>query len=128
MNRIKSRTPISFPFSASTSGQRPLAEGRSRRNAALAICALFLFAGCSASSTGEGDGMAGGLGPDGGAISDEDLGLSGANRFGDGNIPAAQAGGLFDDIFFDYDSAAVPPQYHEQLRENANVLSSDPSL
>ena len=76
--------------------------------------------------TNGGIGAAGGIGADG-RLSDQDLALSGA-EYGDGNIPQAQSGGAFDDIFFGYDSTAIPPEYQVQLQSNAQIIASDPSL
>ena len=77
---------------------------------------------CSASSSGgqKGEGAV--------SFTDEDLALAQQNRYGDGNIPQAQQNGLFQDILFDYDSAAVRTDYHEIIRQNAAVLKNDPSI
>jgi len=105
----------------------------------------FSLASCSAFSGGSaipGDGsgygnggLNGGLGGvNGGRLSDQDLALSGSNygsgygENGSGNIPVAQSGGAFDDIFFGYDSSSIAPRYQTQLQSNAQVLASDPSL
>ncbi len=89
---------------------------------AATLLALSLTAmGCSKSASGSGkEGTAG--------FSDQDLALEEANRFGDGSIPQAKEGGLFQDIYFDYDSSLVKPQHHETIRKNASVLSGDPSI
>jgi peptidoglycan-associated lipoprotein len=91
------------------------------------IVALALLAGtfgCSATSSG------GQKGKDGSAsgFTDEDLALAEQNRYGEGNIPQAQEDGMFKDIMFDYDSAAIRPEYHEMLRQNASVLQADTTL
>lgn len=78
---------------------------------------------CSSMFSSEGDSDASQRGP----ISDEELALS-APQFGDGNIPRAQADGLFADIHFDYNSSAVPENSKEDLKRNAEFLISDPSL
>ncbi len=95
---------------------------------ALLLLSLSGLSACSATSGGDSDpnGAMGGAGG-AGSFSDSDLEM-GANRFADGNIPTAKEGGFFDDIFFTYDSAVVPPEYGEQIRQNAKVLSADPSL
>lgn len=82
---------------------------------------LLCIAACSKSS-GSGEGLDGK-----GAFSDEDLALN-ANRYGDGTIPEAQEGGLFDDLFFDYDSSSIRAEYHPVLQENAKVIQADPTL
>lgn len=83
---------------------------------------LLCMAACSKSSGSSGEGLDGK-----GAFSDEDLALN-ANRYGDGTIPEAQEGGLFDDLFFDYDSSSIRPEYHPILQENAKVIQADPTL
>lgn len=90
-----------------------------------ASIASLLIAGalsCSASSSGgqKGEGVP--------SFTDEDLALAEQNRYGEGNIPNAQENGLFQDIMFDYDSAAVRSDYHEIIRQNAAVLQKDASL
>jgi peptidoglycan-associated lipoprotein len=84
---------------------------------------VFFTISCSASSGGA---SKPGMG-EGGTLSDEDLALSAAN-YGDGNIPQANAGGVFADIYFGYDSSVIAPEYQKQLQSNAQVLASDPSL
>lgn len=96
-------------------------------NKAFSILALSLtlsvsvlsFSGCSKSSTGSGDGT---------GISDSDLALQEQNRFGDGSIPNATEGGVFQDVQFDYDSSVVRSEFHEIIRKNASILSADASL
>jgi len=84
----------------------------------IALC--LTFTSCSSSSRGGGrDGS--------GSFSDEDLAL-GSRKWGDGNIPEAQANGLFQDIHFSYDSSSIPQDYYELVRKNAEVLVNDPSV
>lgn len=94
------------------------------RGTLVLICCAILgaaFPGCSSSSGGKGPGG------DAASFSDEDLALY-ENRYGQGNIPQAQEGGLFKDILFAYDSAVVEPRYHDVLAGNAKVLSNDTTL
>ncbi len=114
----------------------------------LSLClALLLSLGLSAcsSKSGAGPGGADGYGASG-VFSDDDLAL--AERYGDGNIPNAQEGGLygagrgrlgafgagangegpFQDVRFDYDSSEIPFQYRAQLEQDAQILKEDPTL
>ena len=89
----------------------------------LILVSFFLgFAACSATSSGgqKGDGVP--------TFSDEDLALAEGQRYGDGSIPEAKEGGLFQDVYFEYDSAVVLPEYQEMIRQNAAVLQKDPTL
>ncbi len=82
--------------------------------------ALLIFAaGCSSTNSGK----------DGSNISDSDLALTDQNRFGEGNIPGAEAGsGAFKDVLFPYDSSGVPDDAQQQVQEAAKALQADPSL
>ena len=88
----------------------------------LSSCSLF------SSSDGFSDGLsADGL--SGNGITDRDLELGGNSlEYADGNIPLAAEGGLFQDIFFDYDSSRIRPDQVESIRRNAEILSQDPTL
>lgn len=68
-----------------------------------------------------------GMGNGDGDISDADLAL-GARDFGDGNIPKAQAGGVFADVFFEFDSSSLSSQDRDRLVRDAQVLIKDPAL
>lgn len=92
----------------------------------LLILGVVLFTGCSSTSSG-GDGEGDGTGEDS-TISDEELALANQARWDEGSIPKAQKDGLFRDIQFSYDSAAIESQYHEVLKKNAEFLLSDPTL
>ena len=94
----------------------------------LAACInLYSCSTFSSSSDGFSDGFTNGSGV--GGISDRDLALGGnVQEYGDGNIPLAAEGGLFGDIFFDYDSSRIRPDQVESIRKNAEILSHDPSL
>lgn len=88
----------------------------------LLLCLLGAVS-CSATSSG------GQKGDDIPTFSDEDLALAqGGERYGDGSIPEAREGGLFQDVYFEYDSAVVSPEFREQLRQNAAVLEKDSTL
>ena len=77
----------------------------------LSIASIFVagLVSCSASSSGGQKG-------------------EGAVSFTDEDFPQAQQNGLFQDILFDYDSAAVRTDYHEIIRQNAAVLKNDASI
>lgn len=83
------------------------------------IALSLTLSSCSSSSDGSSDGN--------GSISDQDLSLD-SQRYGDGNIPNAEAGGPFADIMFDYDSSNIGQDQVEQIRQNANVMVQDSSL
>ena len=85
----------------------------------LILIASINLTSCSSSSDGDSDG----------SISDQDLALGGnAQQYGDGNIPIAAEGGLFEDIFFDYDSSSIREDQVESIRRNAEIVVKDPSL
>ena len=93
-----------------------------RRIAFLVMVAL-LFWGCSSSKKGH---LSSGEYAE---LSDEDLALLEQKRWQDGSsIPSAVEDGVFKDIHFDYDSASLPPEVHEELRRNAEYLLADPDL
>ena len=81
------------------------------------------LSGCSK----KGSGTIEGEGADG-SISESDLDAQREGRFGNGSIPVAEGEGLFRDIRFDYDSAAVDDQAHQDLTHNAAVLEREPQL
>ncbi len=85
----------------------------------LALLALTSFSGCSSTSSGEGDGE---------GISESELDAMREGRFGSGNIPTAEGGGMFRDIFFDYDSARLSPEARMDLEFNVKVLQDNPNL
>lgn len=90
---------------------------------ATALVCMTSFTGCS--STGSGQGAEEGEG----TFSDQDLALQEKQRWADGNIPMATDGsGLFDDIHFEYDSAAITSENQEKIRENAQALVKDRAL
>ncbi len=61
-------------------------------------------------------------------ISETDLYTDPEARFGDGSIPMAQEGGVFRDIFFDYDSSSLSPEARMDLEANARILQEGPQL
>lgn len=95
---------------------------------AIILVTLILTVGFSACSSNSGGGI--GSPDEDGFFAEDDISLS-KRRWGEGNIPEAEAGrqgGLFADISFDYDSSAIPDRFHEQLKQDAEVLMNDPSL
>lgn len=84
--------------------------------------AILIFLPSCSSTSSKGGSLQGEAG-----FSDQDLGLS-EGRWGDGNIPQAQADGLFKDIHFEYDSAAIRQEYYDMMKRNAEVLSSDEAV
>ncbi len=87
------------------------------------LAASMGVSGCSKKGSGSIDGE----GADG-SISETDLNAQREGRFGSGSIPVAEGEGLFRDIRFDYDSAAVDEQAHQDLTSNAAVLERDPQI
>lgn len=90
----------------------------------LLLCSLSLsVAACSAA------GARGGRdGAETASFSDDDLAVYNDGRYGDGNIPYGSEDGPFKTVLFDYDSAAVPQEYHAELQKNAQSLKEDPTL
>ncbi len=94
------------------------------------------FSGGSSDGNGYGNGSGNGYGNgsgngygNGNGISDQDLALGGnIQEYADGNIPLASEGGLFQDIFFNYDSSTIRPDQVESIRRNAEILAQDPTL
>ncbi len=99
---------------------RPISPLLIVRSLVLIACFTLMLAGCSSKKAGEGDGT--------GGVSDEDLALQNQARFGDGNIPLAQAGGMFEDVHFDFDSAAISGINSDILRKNAETLKSNATV
>ncbi len=80
------------------------------------LSVLLVITGCSKTKGG-----GAGEGDDAG-LSESDLAIQ---RYGDGNIPRAEAGGMLEDVNFDYDSSTLNPQEHETLRKNAEILKAN---
>lgn len=97
-------------------------ESRGKRRLVAGAVFIAMLTSCAASSQG-GRGSA-----EDGYLSDEDLVLSESARWGDGNIPQPSAGGPFKDVLFDYDSSIIGAEYRENLKSDAKLLISDPSL
>ncbi len=90
---------------------------------ATAVVCLSCFTGCSTSGSGQGTENSDGT------FSDQDLALQEKQRWADGNIPAAAEGsGMFEDIHFEYDSAAISSENQEKIRQNAQALVKDRAL
>jgi peptidoglycan-associated lipoprotein len=88
------------------------------------LIVLFVMGVGACSKTGKG----GSQGSDQ-SLSDQDLALAESQRWADGgSIPQAQAGGVFKDVHFDYDSSAVSAQYQSELKKNAELIRTDPTL
>ena len=79
----------------------------------LIISALFIN-GCSLFGGGKKKG-------DGSELSESDL----DKRFGNGNIPGAEDGGPFKDIFFDYDSSSINDAGRQNIEFNVQVLQQN---
>jgi peptidoglycan-associated lipoprotein len=102
------------------------------------FCASLLIIGptligCSSKKgLGQGSGemvgdMPGAVGQDG-SMSEYDLATQQEARFGDGSIPTAEGGGMFRDVFFDYDSSSVSAEAQQDIQTNASLLREHPSL
>lgn len=88
------------------------------------VLAAAAFVSCSASSRGQAARL-----DDGIDLSDENLALYEKQRWSEGsNIPNAVEGGVFQDIYFEYDSSLVREDAHEKIRQSAEALKSDPTL
>lgn len=81
-----------------------------KKFALVLVCALALVSitGCSSS------------GSDKDGLSESDL--AGNDRFKDGSIPLAEGEGMFRDVNFDYDSAAISSTARQDIEYNAQVL------
>jgi peptidoglycan-associated lipoprotein len=102
------------------------------------FCASLLLSGpafiaCSSKKgLGQGSGELVGDVPSGGeqnsSMSEYDLATKQESRFGDGSIPTAEGGGMFRDVFFDYDSSSVSPEAQQDIQANASLLTEHPNL
>lgn len=96
------------------------------KNAFLLMVALSLLTLNSCSSWRKGSG--GDSSGQAGVFTDEDLTLE-QKRWAEGaNIPEAEAGNLFRDVHFDYDSSQLIGEERDVIQLNARALISDPSL
>lgn len=96
-----------------------------RRISSLLVSAALVasLSACSKSGSGKDQGLE----DSASGIADQDLNVDRA-RFGEGNIPNAQAGTIFKDVHFDFDSSVVRPDDAEVIVTNANMLKEDSSL
>ncbi|MCC6933059.1 MAG: OmpA family protein [Deltaproteobacteria bacterium] len=78
---------------------------------------LITFSACS-SSSGNGDGD--------GTVTDEDMALG--DRYGEGNIPKASDGGMFEDVHFGHDSITISASGQEIIKAVAKFLKSNPEV
>lgn len=96
----------------------------------LAALLLLSTASCSKSSkkSGSGELAEGDIAGSTTGLSDEDLALQNQKRFGGGNIPMAEAGGMFQDVYFEFNASSVSSDQHDAVRQNAEKLQQDPNL
>ncbi len=84
------------------------------------IALVGLTAGCSSKkkvpTTGTGE------------LTEEQLAAEREARFGEGSIPTAEGGGLFRDVYFDFDSSIVNGEGRATIQSNAEILRSRPEL
>jgi peptidoglycan-associated lipoprotein len=114
-------------------------EGHSlgRGLSSVVFCASLLLAGATliGCSSKKGMGQGGGeiagdtssMGQDG-SMSEYDLATQQEARFGDGSIPTAEGGGMFRDVFFDYDSSSISSEAQQDIQANASLLKDHPAL
>jgi peptidoglycan-associated lipoprotein len=99
---------------------------------ALSIILALSFTSCSKSKTrSKGFGSDGQLAltPEEQALVDErSLIADQESRYGEGSIPSAESGGIFRDVYFDYDSASLSPEALQDVDANAQILNQDQSL
>jgi peptidoglycan-associated lipoprotein len=94
------------------------------RTLSLFVIIGLTLGGCSALGFGKKSGD----GADGSGLSEADLTAQREGRFGEGSIPTAESGGMFRDIPFDYDSAAISDYARQDIEYNAQVLQANPNL
>jgi peptidoglycan-associated lipoprotein len=58
---------------------------------------------------------------DGSELSESDV----DKRFGSGNIPGAEADGMFKDVHFDYDSSSINDAARQSIESNVQVLQQN---
>lgn len=91
----------------------------------LALSAIISMSGCSSTSSGDKEGE---LGADGTGLSEADLAAQREGRFGSGSIPTAEGEGMFRDVHFDYDSAAIDDSARQDIEYNARVLQENSGM
>jgi peptidoglycan-associated lipoprotein len=86
------------------------------------FCCVLLIGACSSTkkdSMNESDS----------GLVDSNIALDDKARFPDGgSIPLAKGGGLFPDIFFEYDSFSIPENHEGDMDRIASTLRSRPEL
>jgi len=80
-----------------------------------AIIGILAISGCSSSKKS-------GKTPGSGELSEYDLNAARENRFQGGAIPTAEGEGIFRDVHFAFDSAAIASEALQSLEYNAQVL------
>lgn len=88
----------------------------------LSLALLFsttTLIGCSSKKSGSGDEN---------GLSEEDLAAQREGRFGSGNIPTAEGEGLFKDVYFEYDSAALSDAARQRIEANVATLQGYPGM
>lgn len=107
----------------------PVACSRSVRfSRALSWFICFWFAGFVVGCSGSAGNGTGSYSIDSPPISDSDLQVEAGRWSGEGAIPRPLQDGLFRDILFPYDSSGLSQEQKEQIRRNAQAISSDPIL
>lgn len=102
----------------------------SRPFVVLAAALLLSTASCAKSSkkSGSGELAEGDIAGSTAGLSDEDLAMRNQQRYGSGNIPMAEAGGMFQDVYFEFNASTLSSDQHGVVRQNAEKLRRDPSL
>jgi peptidoglycan-associated lipoprotein len=77
------------------------------------------LSGCSLFGKGKKDSA-----DDQAALSENDL----DKRYGLGNIPNAEADGLFKDVRFDYDSSSINDSARQTIEANVQILQQNPNM
>ena len=89
----------------------------------LIFLSLLAVSSCSKNKSASGDGS----GDSSSEISDQDLALQNS-RYGEGNIPKADADGPFKDVHFGFNSSSVEGSDLADLESHAKVIQGDPTL
>ncbi len=92
----------------------------------LAGIMTLTLSGCSLTGSGsESDGMD----PNSEyALNESDLNAQREGRYGDGSIPRAEAGGIFRDVNFDFDSADISEMARQNIEYNIEILRANPNV
>ena len=87
----------------------------------LGVLSIFItLSGCSVFGGGKKKSDVG----DDSYLSESDL----EGRFGSGNIPIAEEGGIFKDVRFDFDSSRISDAGRQAIEYNAQVLQQNPNM